>query len=252
MRIVFKFGSGILANPKGTTLDVRQFQRLSAEVAAQVAAGHECIVVSSGAVAAGLGALGLKERPEDLASRQACAAVGQTKLMHLYSEMFARHGLNVAQLLLTHGDLDSRTRHRNAQSTLERIIERRSVVPIINENDSVAVEELRFGDNDKLSAEVAMLAKADRLLLLTSVDGLLDAAGKTVLVVRDLEEVAGLVRQEKGRLSVGGMSSKLQAVKIAVDAGIDTWIVSGRKAGQIAAVMKGKAAGTQFPTALAG
>lgn len=247
VRIVFKFGSGILANPKGNTLDTRQFRRLTREVAEQVAAGHECLIVSSGAVAAGLGALGLKERPEDSATRQACAAVGQTKLMHLYSENFAEHGLNVAQLLLTHGDLDSRTRHRNAQSTLERIFERRQVVPIINENDSVAVEELRFGDNDKLSAEVAMLAKADLLVLLTSVAGLLDAAGRTVPVVRDLAEVASLVREDKGRLSVGGMSSKLQAVKIAVEAHIETWIVSGRKPGQIAGAVQGKAAGTRFP-----
>jgi glutamate 5-kinase len=250
MRIVFKFGSGILANQKGNTLDQRQFRRLAAEVAAPVLAGHQCIIVSSGAVAAGLSALGFVERPEDLAARQACAAVGQTKLMHLYAEMFARHGLDVAQLLLTHGDLDSRTRYKNARSTLEQIFQRGSVVPIINENDSVAVEELRFGDNDKLSAEVAVLAGADRLLLLTSVSGLLDQKGETVPFVEDVDAVAGLARQDKGRLSVGGMTSKLQAVKLAVDAGIPTWIISGRKAGQIRAVLAGKSAGTQFRAGL--
>ncbi len=246
MRIVLKFGSGILANPKGNNLETRQFWRLAAEVAEQVQAGHQCLIVSSGAVAAGLGALGLQERPDDLATRQACAAVGQTKLMHLYAEMFAMHDLDVAQLLLTHGDLDSRTRHRNAQSTLERLWERKSVVPIINENDSVAVEELKFGDNDKLSAEVAMLARADLLILLTSVAGLLDPDGHTVPVVEDIDRVAGLARQEKGRLSVGGMTSKLQAVRIAVEAGIPTWIVSGRKPRQIGAAVKGKAKGTRF------
>ena len=247
MRIVLKFGSGILANPKGTSMDTRQFQRLSREVSGLVSLGHECLIVSSGAVAAGLDVLGLKERPDDLASRQACAAVGQSRLMHLYATMFAEHRLHVAQLLLTHGDLDSRTRHRNVRSTLDRIFARRNVVPIVNENDSVAVEELRFGDNDQLSAEVAILAKADLLVLLTSVPGLLDAKGKTVPEVRDPEQVAGLVRQEKGRLSVGGMSSKLQAVRIAVEAGVPTWIVSGRLAGQMGAAVNGRAKGTHFP-----
>jgi glutamate 5-kinase len=245
-RIVVKFGSGILANTSGNALDEAQFARLSAEIAELVHSGFQCVIVSSGAVAAGLMALGLKERPEALDSRQACAAIGQSKLMRLYDTMFAAHGLNVAQLLLTHGDLDSRTRYQNAQNTLERLLERRSVVPIINENDSVAVEELRFGDNDRLSAEVATLAKADVLILLTSVDGLLDEKGQTVPVVDDIDEVACLARQEKGKFSVGGMVSKLQAVRLAVDAGISTHIVSGRKAGQIGAVMAGQPAGTAF------
>lgn len=251
MRIVLKFGSGILANPKGNTLDERQFARLSAEVAQLVAAGHECLIVSSGAVAAGLMALGLQERPENLAERQACAAVGQSKLMECYSRHFAKHDLLVAQLLLTHGDLDSRMRHVNARNTLERLFERKTVVPIINENDSVAVEELKFGDNDRLSAEVAILAHAGLLILLTSVDGLLDAEGKTVPLVDNIDGVAKLARDDKGRLSVGGMSSKLQAVKLAVAASIPTHIASGRKAKQIAAIVDGRRAGTRFLPAVA-
>jgi glutamate 5-kinase len=246
LRIVLKFGSGILANPKGNTLDTRQFRRLSAEVAALIRAGHECLIVSSGAVAAGLGVLGLKERPEELSARQACAAVGQTKLMQLYATMFARHRLHVAQLLLTHGDLDSRVRHDNARMTLARLFDRRTVVPIINENDSVAVEELKFGDNDRLSAEVAMLAKADLLILLTSVDGLLDQQGKVLASVEDVASVAMLAREEKGRFSVGGMVSKLQAVKLALDAGITTYITTGRKPGRIGAIVAGKRVGTRF------
>jgi glutamate 5-kinase len=245
-RLVLKFGSGVLANPRGTTLDQRQFTRIAAEVAGLVRAGHECVIVSSGAVAAGLGALGLRERPESLAARQACAAVGQSQLMQMYGAKFARHRLQVAQLLLTHGDLDSRTRSANVRNTLDRIFERKSVVPIINENDSVAVEELRFGDNDRLSAEVAVLVRAHRLILLTSVDGLLDERGRTVPVVERLDAAARLVRQEKGRLSVGGMESKLQAVRLAVEAGIPTHIASGRKAGQLAAIVAGRRAGTQF------
>jgi len=246
-RLVLKFGSGILAHARGSGLDEKQFRRLCAEVAAAAGAGHECVIVSSGAVAAGLGVLGLKERPEALAARQACAAVGQSKLMESYTRHFAAHGLNVAQLLLTHGDLDSRTRHANARNTLEHLL-RSGVIPIINENDSVAVEELKFGDNDRLSAEVAMLANAGTLILLTSVDGLLDERGQTVRVVEDIDDVASLARNEKGKFSVGGMASKLQAVRLAVEAGIATHIASGRKPKQIAAILAGKPAGTRFTT----
>jgi len=199
-------------------------------------------------VAAGLGVLGLKARPESLAERQACAAVGQSKLMENYTRYFAGHQLNVAQLLLTHGDLDSRTRYHNARNTLEHLLSRRTVVPIINENDSVAVEELKFGDNDRLSAEVAMLAKADALLLMTSVDGLLDPQGRTIPEVDDVDDVSAFAREDKGKFSVGGMTSKLQAVKAAVEAGILTHIASGRKAGQIPAIIAGKAVGTKFNT----
>jgi glutamate 5-kinase len=163
--------------------------------------------------------------------------------------MFARHRLHVAQLLLTHGDLDSRVRHDNARMTLARLFDRRTVIPIINENDSVAVEELKFGDNDRLSAEVAMLARADLLILLTSVDGLLDRQGKVVSSVDDIASVAALAREEKGRFSVGGMVSKLQAVKLALDAGITTYITAGRTAGRIGAIVAGKRVGTRFAAA---
>ena len=245
-RIVLKFGTGILANPKGNTLDAAQFKRLAADVSALVHRGHECILVSSGAVAAGLGALGLKTRPTDLSAVQACAAVGQSKLMQLYETMFAAHKLTVAQLLLTHEDLDSRMRHRNVKNTLERLLQTRRVVPIINENDSVAVEELTFGDNDRLSAEVATLAGADLLILLTSVDGLHDSKGKRVPVVSDIEKVTRFARKDKGRLSVGGMISKLEAVRIAVKAGIPTVVASGTLAGQLPLIVAGRDCGTRF------
>jgi glutamate 5-kinase len=245
-RIIFKFGSGILSRRNGSGLDAKQFARLTSDVAQLVLRGHECAIVSSGAVAAGLGVLGLGERPNDLATLQACAAVGQSKLMQLYETMFARHELNVAQLLVTHGDIDSRTRYLNAKHTLARLLECKNVVPIINENDSVAVEELRFGDNDRLSAEIAMLAGADLLILLTGTDGLLDSTGKTVPLVTDIESASQFVNQKRGKFSVGGMVSKLQAVKAAVEAGIPTVIASGKRARQIAAVVAGKRAGTRF------
>jgi glutamate 5-kinase len=245
-RIVLKFGSGILANPRGNNLDRRQFARLSAEVSALVRAGHECLIVSSGAVAAGMAALGLAERPRELAARQACAAVGQSRLMALYAQMFAAHDLSVAQLLLTHGDLDSRTRHDNARNTLEQLFRSRRVVPIINENDSVAVEELNFGDNDRLSAEVALLIRAHRLFLLTSVDGVLDPEGNVVPEVRDIATATGLVRPDKGRLSVGGMTTKLQAAAIASAGGVRVQILNGRTPGLLRAALAGKRVGTVF------
>ena len=245
-RIVLKFGSGILTNARGDALDDAQFERLVREVAALVHAGHECIIVSSGAVAAGMHLLRLAERPSELAAVQACAAVGQSKLMQLYSSHFATHRLNVGQLLLTHSDLDSRMRHRNARNTLQHLLARKDVVPIINENDSIAVEELRFGDNDRLSAEVAILASAELLILLTSVEGLMDESGKVVAHVDDVDAVASLAREEKGRFSTGGMGSKLQAVKVAVEAGIPTVITSGCTAGRIAAVVANEVVGTRF------
>jgi len=245
-RIVLKFGSGILARPKGNALDESQFTKLADAVSGLVATGAQCIIVSSGAVAAGMPVLGLKERPADLTTRQACAAAGQSRLMGLYSEKFATHGLRVAQLLLTHGDLDSRMRRENAGNTLECLLQRGNVVPVVNENDSVAVEELRFGDNDHLSAEVATLAKANLLIILTSVDGLMDANGKVVPVVKDIDAVAGLVRSDKGKLSVGGMVTKLEAVRLALAGGITTVITNGRKPRAIAAIAAGKGGGTRF------
>ena len=245
-RIVLKFGSGTLTRTIGSGLDLKQFARLSAQVAALIQQGHQCVTVTSGAVAAGTSVLSLSERPRDLATSQAAAAVGQSKLMHAYEMAFRRYKLNVAQLLLTHSDLDSRTRRANAGNTLERLLADGSVVPIINENDSVATEELSFGDNDRLSAEVATLARADLLIILTQVDGLLDGDGKVIPLVRDIDRVKKLANGEKGPFSRGGMISKLEAVKMAVDAGITTVIMNGRHPNRIPDVLAGKNVGTRF------
>jgi len=246
-RIVLKFGSGILATDKGVGLSPKQIARLAREVGALVRAGHQCVIVSSGAVAAGLATLDLTTKPKELAAKQACAAVGQSQLMHAYASEFAKQGLSVAQLLLTHSDLDSRQRHDNARATLAHLLARGHVVPIINENDSVAVEELNFGDNDRLSAEVSILIKADLLIILTSVDGLQDADGNVVPVVRDFSAVGGLVRSDKGHTSTGGMVTKLQAAQLAVKAGIPVHIASGKKAGLVYEIVAGKRIGTYFP-----
>lgn len=245
-RIVFKFGSGILTRPNAAGLDLKQFARLGAEVAALIQAGHQCVAVTSGAVAAGISVLSLTERPTDLATAQASAAVGQSKLMRAWETTFARYKLNVAQLLLTYSDLDSYVRRANAGNTLERLLSAGNVVPIINENDSVATEELTFGDNDRLSAEVATLAGADLLIIFTQVDGLLDAGGKVIPLVRDIDKVKGLANDNRGRFSRGGMISKLEAVKMAVDAGITTVIMNGRHPDRIPAVIAGERVGTRF------
>ncbi len=252
-RLVIKLGTGLLTQPGGAGLDLPQFERLTDEIAALVAAGHECVVVTSGAVGAGLMALGLAERPKELAAIQGCAAIGQSRLMRVYGELLDRHGLLAAQILLTHSDLDSRTRYANAQNTLEHLLASRRVVPIINENDTVAVEELRFGDNDRLSAEVAHLIRADLLILLTSANGLTRdgrAESEAIPLVEDVDAAMGFAGAERGPLSVGGMASKLQAVKLAVEAGIPAVIAHGRKAGLLARILAGENVGTRFPARL--
>ncbi|MDX2080235.1 MAG: glutamate 5-kinase [Terrimicrobiaceae bacterium] len=246
-RLVVKLGTGVLSRAGGRALDTAQFRRLAGEFAALQKKGHSIILVSSAAIAAGVRVLGLPKRPADLPGKQACAAAGQPELMRLYSTSLKPHGLHAAQLLLTHGDIDSRTRRANARNTIYRLLESRSVIPIINENDTVAVEEVRFGDNDRLSAEVAQLLRADHLLILTSVDGLQDTDGKRIPRVDHLEDAARHVRPDKGEESVGGMKTKLEAVRLALAAKIPVHILDGRRPGQLAAALAGRNVGTFFP-----
>ena len=245
-RIVLKFGTGTLSRSAGRALDGSQFRRIATEISLLVKAGNSCVIVSSAAIAAGVHMLGLDRRPEDLPGKQACAAAGQPELMRRYASAFRSHGLIVAQVLLTHDDIDSRLRRQNAFNTIERILEAGNIVPIINENDTVAVEELRLGDNDRLSAEVAHLVNANLLLLLTSSDGLMDSDGNRIAIARNISEVIQHVRPDKGEMSAGGMRAKLQAVDFALSQGIVTCILDGRKSGQIAAALEGKNVGTRF------
>ena len=245
--VVVKFGTGVLSRPGGGRLDAGQFRRIASELAPSILSGTPCIIVSSAAIAAGVETLGLKSRPSELADKQACAAAGQPLLMRLYQQSLRPHRLQVAQLLLTHGDIDSRCRRTNARNTLERLLSKGDIVPIINENDTVAVEEVKFGDNDRLSAEVAILTNASRLLLVTSTDGLADACGHRIPVVRDLEAAMEHVRPEKGEFSVGGMRTKLEAVRVAREHGIPSVILSGRIPGEISRALAGEPVGTQFP-----
>jgi len=246
-RLVVKFGTGVLTtDASGLQLDVDQFRRFAAEIASLVAAGHPVVVISSAAIAAGVAALGRLERPTSLPAKQAYAAVGQSQLMRAWQDALAAHKLIAAQLLLTHGDIDSRQRRLNAENTLRELHAFPNVVPVINENDSVAVEELGLGDNDRLGAEVAQLWQADLLLILTGSDGL-QGDGRRLPLVTDLQEVRRHVTGEKGAHGTGGMASKLDAVAFATAAGIETWILDGRQPGQMAAALAGGDAGTRFP-----
>ena len=256
--MVVKLGTGILTDSRKQP-DPAQMEQLVAQIAEQRQAGAEIVLVSSGAVGAGMGALGYEKRPSDLAELQACAAVGQSRLMAIYEKLFAAHGLAVAQILLTHDDLQHHERHLNARNTLVTLL-RHGVVPIINENDVVSFTELKFGDNDRLSALVASLLPADLLLVLTSVDGVLEHFGKAnARTIPLIERVDPALERAAGgtdsATAVGGMASKIQAARIAMRSGIPLVIASGRKKRVIARVLAGEEEGTLFvpqPTRLRG
>jgi glutamate 5-kinase len=248
-RIVLKLGTGILTDQRKQP-DLAQMGQLVGQVAEQRRAGREIVLVSSGAVGAGMGVLGLERRPTELAELQACAAVGQSRLMASYGQLFGQFDLAVAQVLLTHDDLAHHDRHLNARNTLVTLLQR-GVVPIINENDAVSVTELKFGDNDKLSALVACLMPADLLVIFTSVDGLIESLGQpSARIIPTVERIDGVVEKLAGGTSsetaVGGMKTKIDAARIAIHAGIPMVIASGRRAGVLARVVAGEEEGTVF------
>jgi glutamate 5-kinase len=257
-RIVVKLGTGVLTDSRKQP-DLAQMEQLVAQVAEQRRAGKELVMVSSGAVGAGMGVLGYNKRPADLDELQACAAVGQSRLMASYEKLFAAFGLSVAQILLTHDDLEHHERHLNARNTLLTLL-RHGVIPIINENDVVSFTELKFGDNDALSALVASLLPADLLVILTTVDGVIENFGKTTartipLVERIDAFLEGLAGGTDSETAVGGMASKIEAAKIVVRSGIPLVIASGKRKGTLGRVLGGQDEGTLFvphPTRLRG
>jgi glutamate 5-kinase len=248
-RIVVKLGTGVLTDCR-KQIDPAQLEQIVAQVAALRQAGKEVVVVTSGAVGAGMGALGFDSRPSDLAEKQACAAVGQSRLMSTYEKLFAKHNLVVAQVLLTHDDLEHHERHLNARNTLVTLLSH-GVVPIINENDAVSFTEIKVGDNDTLSALVASLLPADLLVILTTVDGVIENFGQPdAKVITTIEQIdAGLEKIAGGTTSetaVGGMTTKIQAAKIVVRSGIPLVIASGRKHDALAKILSGADEGTLF------
>lgn len=249
-RIVVKVGSNVLSDARG--LDLARVAEISADLCALLTAGVEVVLVSSGAVAAGKADLGIVDRPKTIPQKQAAAAIGQSRLMNAYKDAFQRHERKVAQVLLTRDDLTNRRRYLNAQNTLATLLEY-EVTPIINENDTVVVEEIRFGDNDNLSAQVASLLRADLLVVLSDVDGLYDAnpaenpqARLIPRVERIDAAILAVAGDSSSSVGTGGMMTKVAAARTAGQAGVGTVILNGRKPGNLPALLQGQCSGTWF------
>jgi glutamate 5-kinase len=249
-RIVVKLGSRLVDLPREPGQDDVVVER-AAEIAALRAGGREVVVVSSGAIALGLGPLGFRERPRPIPLKQAAAAVGQSRLMQRWEAAFSPHGLGVAQLLLTHDDMASRQRYLNARHCITALLEH-GVVPVINENDTVSVDEIKFGDNDRLSALVTSLWGAEALVILTDVAGLYDRdpsepGARLIPVVTDIDTQAAPVAQGAGSaVSTGGMRSKVEAARVAGRFGVPTVVAAGRSRDVLARLMSGANEGTLF------
>jgi len=244
--IVVKVGASILT-AKGLKLDEKWIKNFSGQVAALFKKGYQVIIVSSGAIAAGMGLLGMKHRPKSLPEQQASAALGQGYLMKTYEEFFRKKGFHAAQILLTWEDIREKRRYLNAENTLRTLLSKKAV-PVINENDTVSVDEIKFGDNDKLSALVASLVSADLLIMLTDVEGLYIDNKKTIAsVVRNVNSgIEKLACGTDKECSRGGMKTKLEAAKIATKSGIDCVIANGREKDILLRILKGEKIGTFF------
>lgn len=245
-KIVIKVGTKVIASSR-RALDVERMRDIVSQVSRIIEEGAGVILVTSGAIGAGMSILGLKKRPVQLAELQATAAIGQNHLMHLYSELFKPFKLHVGQILLTQEDFNDRSRYLNIKHTINALIGHKAV-PVINENDTVATEEIKCGDNDRLSSLVADLCGADLLVLLTDVDGLLDGEGR---VIGEVGEVTAEILKLGGKshcdLGTGGMATKIEAARYAAGAGIDCVIANGKEKGVILkVVIEGEARGTIF------
>jgi glutamate 5-kinase len=236
-RIVVKIGSSLFASG-GTAIDKEVFDSTVAQVAGLMKAGKEVVIVSSGAIAMGMFILGWTSRPTEIFDLQAAAAIGQNELMNAYRSFFGKYkGHNAAQVLLTWDDFNDRRRYLNAKNTLLALLKYKSI-PIVNENDTVSTDEIRFGDNDQLSARVASLISADILIILSDVDGLLDKDKNVVRVVEEITpQVKALACPTNKKTCVGGMITKIEAAKIAVDSGIPCVIANGRQKEVISSVI---------------
>lgn len=244
-RIVIKVGTKVIAS-KEKALDTDTIKDIVSQISSIKSEGVEIILVTSGAIGAGMGLLALKKRPQHLPELQAAAAIGQSHLMHVYSEYFRAKGSLAGQILLTQEDFDDRKRYLNIKYTIETLL-KKGAVPIINENDTVSTEEIRFGDNDALASLVADLVEADALFILTDVDGLMDERCNVVSVVERLTpRVLKLARSSSCEMGTGGMASKLNAVKRAISAGIGCVIANGKERGILLKIVSGENRGTFF------
>ena len=251
MRIVIKIGTSTLAHPTGH-LNIRLVEQLCKVVSDIKNAGHEVILVSSGAIGMGVGKLGLRTRPSDIPTKQAAAAVGQCELMYTYDKLFGEYNHTVGQLLITGDDVANNTRHENFRNTLNRLLEL-GALPIINENDTVATDEIVIGDNDTLAAIVAKSVDADKLILLSDIDGLYTAdphkdpnAKLLSFVPAITDEIRALGGGSAGSQGTGGMATKLHAAEICLNAGCDMIITNGKRPDDLYDILDGKSVGTTF------
>lgn len=251
MRIVIKIGTSTLAHPTGH-MNIRRVQELCRVLSDMKNAGHEVILVSSGAIGMGVGKLGLSSRPEDIPGKQAAAAVGQCELMYTYDKLFGEYHHTVAQLLITGEDMKNDIRHQNFSNTLGRLLQL-GVLPIINENDTVATDEISIGDNDTLAALVATSIGADKLVLLSDIDGVYtadphtDPDAKLIPVIKEVDDsILALAGNAGSSLGTGGMITKLQAAKICLTAGCTMIITNGSDPDNLYWIMDGEPVGTAF------
>lgn len=251
MRIIVKVGTSTLAHPNGC-LNIRRTEELCKVLSDLKNAGHEIILVSSGAIGMGVGKLMLKERPTDMPTKQAAAAVGQCELMYTYDKLFSEYHHTVAQILLTGSDFQHEDRHQNFRNTISRLLELQ-VLPIINENDTVATEEIAVGDNDTLAAIVAVSVNADLLILLSDIDGLYtedphkNTNAKLISVVKEInDDILALAGDKGSSLGTGGMRTKLRAAQICNECGCDMIITNGAEPELLYDICDGKQVGTRF------
>ena len=251
MRIVVKVGTSTLAHPSGL-INIRRVEELCKVMSDLKNAGHDIILVTSGALGMGAGKLQLSERPRDVAAKQAAAAVGQCELMYTYDKIFSEYNHTVAQLLMTGSDFENEERHINFKNTMDKLLEFKAL-PIINENDTVATEEIKVGDNDTLSAMVAVNVSADLLILLSDIDGLFtadphtDPNAKLISVVSEInDDILALGGDEGSAFGTGGMRTKLHAAQICTEKNCDMIIANGEKPDILYDIVDGKAVGTRF------
>ncbi len=251
MRIVVKVGTSTLAHPTGR-MNIRRVEALCKVLSDVKNAGHEVILVSSGAIGMGVGKLSLSERPSDIPTKQAAAAVGQCELMYTYDRLFSEYNHTVAQLLVTGSDVEDAGRRNHFHNTLYRLLEL-GALPVINENDTIATDEIVIGDNDTLSAIVAATVDADLLILLSDIEGLYTADPRANPDARLIEVVEAITDQIEAlagdpgsRLGTGGMVTKLRAARIAGEKGIDMVIANGANPELIYDILEGKRVGTRF------
>lgn len=251
MRIVVKVGTSTLAHPTGR-LNIRHVEKLTKVLADLKNAGHEVILVSSGAIGMGAGKLNMKERPQDIPSKQAAAAVGQCELMYTYDRLFGSYNHTVAQMLLTSEDIDDKDRRKNFENTMKKLLEL-GAIPVINENDTVATSEISVGDNDTLGAIVACNTDADLLVILSDIDGLftgdprIDDSARLIARVEEIdEEIQSLAGGAGSEFGTGGMETKISAAKLVTENGCDMIIINGSRPEYLYDIIEGKEAGTRF------